>query len=131
MKKKYIRTIIGIFVLLSVLSLLIWNGAPLRVHAVDIAAFFVAFVAPGLLAFNLGRKKQVVIWLVGGTIGLFLWNLGSAFVIVKRELFRGWLFLYPLGLIGLVLLQSVVKYISDKVPYNKGTQRIANKSGSR
>ena len=130
MKKEYLLTIIAVFVFLSMISLLI-SGAPVRVHLVDIAAFFLAFVVTGLLAFHFGRKNQVLVWLIGGGIGLFLWDVGSAFVIVKRELFMGWFFLYPLGLIGLVLLQVTVKYISDKIPYNKGMQRIANKFGSR
>lgn len=117
MKKEYIKTIIGVFALLSMLSLLIWNGPPLRVHAVDIAAFFLAFVVPGLLGSYVGCnsfKKVVMVWLLGGLIGLFLWDAGSALVIVKRELFMGWYILYPLGLMGLILLQLTVKYISGK-----------------
>jgi hypothetical protein len=114
MKKKYIRTTIGVFVLLSILSLLIWNGPPLRVHAVDITAFFFAFVVPGLLALYTGPKKEVIVWLLGGAVGIFLWDAGSALVMLKRELFMGWYVLYPLGLIGLVLLQLAVKYISGK-----------------
>ncbi len=86
----------------------------MRVHAVDISAFFIAFVVPGVLGFNLSLKKQLVTWLVGGIIGLFLWDVGSAYVIVKRELFMGWPILYPLGLIGLCLLQVAVKCIDRK-----------------
>lgn len=83
----------------------------------------------GLYAFNLRRKNKVLIWLLGAGIGLFLWDVSSAFVIVKRELFMERFFLYPLGLIGLLLLQFIVKYISCKIPYNKGIQRVANKTG--
>ncbi len=83
----------------------------------DIAAFFFAFVVPGLLGSYVGRKslkKIVMVWLLGGLIGLFLWDVGSTLVIVKRELFMGWYILYPLGLMGLILLQLAVKYISGK-----------------
>jgi hypothetical protein len=114
MNKKHIRTVIDVFLLLSVASLLFWRGAPLRVHVIDITAFFVAFVIPSVLAFDLSLKKQLAIWLVGGTAGLFLWDIGSAYVIVKRELFMGWPILYPVGLGGLWLLQIAVKYIDKK-----------------
>jgi hypothetical protein len=114
MNKEHIRTIIGIFLFLSLLSLLFWSGAPLRVHAVDITAFFIAFVIPGILGFNLSLKKQLVIWFVGGIIGPFLWDVGSSYVVEKRELFMGWTILYPLGLIGLCLLQIAVKWIERK-----------------
>lgn len=83
-------------------------------HAVNIAAFFIAFVVPGVLAFNLGLKKQLTIWLVGGTVGLLLWDIGSTYVIVKSELFMGWPILYPFGLMGLWVLQITVKYIDKK-----------------
>ena len=114
MNKKHILAVINIFLILSGLSLLFWSGAPVRVHAVDITAFFIAFVIPGLLAFNLSPKKQLAIWFVGGVVGLFLWDVGSAYVIVKRELFMGWPILYPLGLLGLLILQITVKYIDRK-----------------
>ena len=86
----------------------------MRVHAVNITTFFVAFVVSGLVGFNLSRNKQVVIWLVGGLVGIFLWDVGSAIVIAKRELLMGWPILYPVGLIVLLLLQAIVKYINAK-----------------
>jgi hypothetical protein len=106
--------LIAVFLLLSVLSVLFWTAAPLRVHVVDIAAFFFAFVIPGRVALNLGPKKQVAVWLAGGAVGIVLWDVGSAYVIVKRGLFMGWPVLYPAGLVGLCLLQAVVKYIDKK-----------------
>ena len=83
----------------------------------DIVAFFFAFVVPGVLGSYMGRKsrkKGVMVWLLGGVIGLFLWDAGSALVIAKRELFMGWYILYPLGLMALILLQLAVKYISGE-----------------
>jgi hypothetical protein len=123
MNKKYVMTIIVIYAILSTALLLI-SGAPIRVNLVDIASFFIAFVVPGMLAFHLNRMNQVImVWLVGGGIGLFMWDVVSTLVIVKRELFMGWYILYPIGLTGLVLLQIVVKYISDKAPYNAILER--------
>ena len=114
-------TILGIFLILSAISIAI-SGAPIRVHAVDIAALFVAFAAPGLTALNKETKTQLYIWLLGAVIGLFVWDVLSACVIVKREIFIGWYIIYPIGMLGLVLLQVAIKYINAKLPYNKAYQ---------
>jgi hypothetical protein len=61
---------------LSVLSIAI-SGAPIRVHVVDISTLFIAFVIPGLIAFNKEIKNQLSIWLLGAVIGLLLWDVLS------------------------------------------------------
>jgi len=103
------------------MSILI-SGAPFKVHVVDISALFIAFVIPGLIASTKKAKRPIYIWLVGSIIGLLFWDVFSAYVIVKREIFMGWYFVYPIGVTMLVLLQLLVKYINSKIPYNKPLQ---------
>ncbi len=114
-------TILGIFIIFSAISIAI-SGAPIRVHVVDISALFIAFVAPGFIARNKEIKTQFYIWLLGAVIGLFAWDILSAYIIAKREIFMGWFIIYPIGIVGLVLLQVAVKYINSKLPYNKASQ---------
>jgi len=111
MLKGYLKMLFGIFLLLAVLSLLI-SDAPPRVHAMNIAAFCLSFVVPGLLAVKYRPAIQAGIWLAGGVLGLFVWDIGISFVIVKHDPFMGWYLVYPLGLIGLLCLQLAAKYIS-------------------
>ncbi|MEX1215548.1 hypothetical protein [Saccharospirillum sp.] len=114
-----------LFVVLSVLSLVV-SGAPLRVNAVNIGCFFVAFVVGTVLA----ERRSVglpgyVIWLLLGAVGLLLWDLLSALVIVKAEVFMGWYIIYPLGLVGLMALQLLAVAISRLQIFKKfrqGTQ---------
>lgn len=113
------------FAVLSVISVAL-GGAPARVHAVNISCFFVAFVGGAVLAERrVGNLPSYTIWLVLGVIGLLLWDLLSAFVVAKAEVFMGWYVLYPLGLVGLVLLQILALATSKLQPFNKfrqGTQ---------
>lgn len=108
-----------LFAVLSGASIAL-SGAPPRVHAVNIGCFFVAFVFATILA---ERRMQdlphVVLWLLVGAVGLFLWDLLSTFVIAKVEVFTGWYILYPLGLVGLVLLQLLALATSKLQPFNK------------
>ncbi|WP_157960438.1 hypothetical protein [Marinimicrobium alkaliphilum] len=114
-----------LFVVLSVLSVAL-SGAPARVHAVNIGCFFVAFVVGTVLAERrAGNLPGYVIWLLVGGVGLLLWDILSAFAVVKAEVFMGWYVLYPLGLAGLVVLQLVAVASSKLQPFNKfrqGTQ---------
>ena len=116
-----------IFILLSLISLVI-SGAPLRVHAVDISALFIAFVLPGLFTNKKENKKQIYIWLFGGVVGLLYWDALSALVIGKREIFMGWYIVYPVGILAILLLQLLVKYINSKLPYNKSLNQIGAKN---
>ena len=72
-----------IFLLISVVSVLI-SGAPIRVHAVNIFALFIAFIVPSLAAV---KFNKYVIWLCGAVLGIIVFDIGSAYVISKRELF--------------------------------------------
>lgn len=115
----------SIFTVLSAFSVAL-SGAPARVHAVNIGCFFVAFVAGTILAERrAGNLPDHVIWLLLGAVGLLLWDILSAFVVVKAEVFMGWYVLYPLGLVGLVILQLLARATSKFQPFNKfrqGTQ---------
>ncbi len=95
-------------------------------HAVNIGCFFVAFVVGTVLAERrAGNLPGYVIWLLVGGVGLLLWDILSAFAVVKAEVFMGWYVLYPLGLAGLVVLQLVAVASSKLQPFNKfrqGTQ---------
>lgn len=108
---------VGAFLLLSIVSI-IFYGAPFRVHAVDITALFIALLIPNLIAKNKENKKQIYIWLLGGVIGIFYWDVLSSFVIVKKEIFRWWYIIYPVGIAGIILIQAIIKYINQKLPYN-------------
>jgi hypothetical protein len=103
------------------------SGAPLRVHAVDIFALFIAFVIPGLIANNKEVKKQYLVWLFGGVFGLLFWDVLSSYVIVKREIFMGWYIIYPVGLSAFLILHLLVKYINSKLAYNKSFKMDAAK----
>ena len=113
-----------VFLLLS-LAYVLTSGAPLRVHSVDIVAFAISFVVPGIVAQKQQTVNPLVIWFAGGIFGIFFWDIGSAYVIVKRELFMGWSIVYPTGVVGLLLLQLLVKYISKKLLYNKAINQDA------
>lgn len=95
------------------------TGAPLKVHVVDISALFISLVIPALIANFQSVKNQFYIWLFGAVIGLLFWDVLSAYVIVKREIFMGWYLIYPAGVAGLLILQTLIKYINKKMPYNK------------
>lgn len=114
-----------IFAVLSAFSVVL-SGAPARVHVVNISCFFVAFVAGTVLAERrAGNLPGYVIWVLLGAVGLLLWDILSAFVVVKAEVFMGWYVLYPLGLVGLVALQLLARATSKLQPFNKfrqGTQ---------
>jgi hypothetical protein len=112
--------ILGIFFILSVISIII-SGAPIRVHIVDVSALFIAFAAPALIALNREIKTQLCIWLLGAFVGVFIWDVLSAYVIAKREIFRGWYIVYPIGVLGLIILQTAIKYINAKLPYNNAS----------
>lgn len=116
-------TTVVVFILLSLASIVI-SGAPLRVHAVNISALLIAFVIPSLISKYKANKKQIYIWLFGGIIGLLYWDVLSAFVIVKREIFVGWYIVYPAGIVAILFLQTLVKYINSKLPYNKSLNQI-------
>lgn len=107
-----------VFLLLSLISV-VMSGAPLKVHAVDVSALFIAFVISGLIANNKETKKQYFVWLFGGVFGLLFWDVLSAYVIVKREIFMGWYIIYPVGLSALFILHSLVNYINKKLSYNQ------------
>lgn len=109
-----------IFLFISVVSILI-SGAPLRVHAVNILALFIAFIVPSLAAVKFNKINKYVIWLCGAMLGIIVFDIGSSYVISKRELFMGWYILYPVGLIVLLLLQFITNYASTKLPYNKSS----------
>ncbi len=114
-----------LFAVLSAFSVAL-SGAPARVHAVNIGCFFVAFVVGTVLAERrAGNLPGYIIWLLVGAVGLLLWDILSAFAVVKAEVFMGWYVLYPLGLVGLVVLQLVAVATSKLQPFNKfrqGTQ---------
>lgn len=114
-----------LFAVLSAFSVAL-SGAPARVHAVNIGCFFVAFVVGAVLAERrAGNRPGYIIWLLVGAVGLLLWDILSAFAVVKAEVFMGWYVLYPLGLVGLVVLQLVAVATSKLQPFNKfrqGTQ---------
>ena len=114
MNREYLYILITCFVCLCVASLFI-SGASMMVHVVNVATFSLAFVVPGLVASRLSFPRQFVTWLIGGAIGLFLWDIGVSLVIVKYDFFSGWYYLYPLGLTTLICLQLAVKYISYRV----------------
>ena len=104
------------------------SGAPLRVHLVNIAALFIALVIPNLIVIIKNIKKPLYVWFFGGVIGLLLWDIFSTYVIAKKEIFMGWHIIYPIGIFGLLSLQTFIKYISGKLPYNKSFKTDAAKS---
>ena len=100
------------------------SGSPIKVHAANIFSFFIAFVL-GTVAveyrwFNLSKLQT---WLAFSILGLLVFDLLSALIIVKRELFMGWFVIYPVGITGLVLLQIVTSFLCGKLPYNKPIKR--------
>lgn len=115
--------------MISLVSI-VMSGAPVRVHAVDISALFIAFVVPGVLAINKNNKKQFYIWLFGAVIGLLYWDVLSAYVIVKKEILMGWYIVYPAGVVVILLLQLLVKFINKILPYNNQLNQDAPKTGA-
>ena len=108
---------VGVFLLLSIVSI-IFYGAPFRAHAVDITALFIALLIPKFITKNKENKKQIYIWLLCGVIGILYWDVLSSFVIVKKEIFMGWYIIYPFGIVAILLVQAIIKFINKKLPYN-------------
>jgi len=102
---------IAVFLLLSLIAVLI-SGAPLKVHAIDISALFIALVIPSMIAYKNDIKKSFFIWFLGGIIGILYWDMLATYVIVKKEIFMGWYILYPIGITSIMLLQIIIKFIS-------------------
>ncbi len=75
---------LGIFIILSVVLLLV-SGAPLKVHTIDIGAFAIAYLIPGIIAQRYDGKKAFFILLVGAITGVVLFDLGLSYVVVKRN----------------------------------------------
>lgn len=119
---------LAIFIILSVVLLLV-SGAPLKVHAVDIGAFAIAYLIPGIIAQRYNGRKAFFILLAGAIIGVVLFDLGLSYVVVKRDFFMGWYIFYPVLVAGLLLLHSITKLTNKKLPYNKSTQPTS-KSGA-
>ena len=84
------------------------SGAPTSVHIVDGVALFIAFWLPALWVRTprdlLGRW---MIWIPLVFVGLVFWDLASAEVIVKKDVFDGAHVLYPLGVVGMSVLLLV------------------------
>lgn len=102
-----------VFLLLSLISV-VMSGAPLKVHAVDVSALFIAFVIPSVITNKNGSKNPLLIWLLGSIVGILYWDIVAAYVIVKKELFMSWYIVYPVGISLIILLQITTKYISRK-----------------
>ncbi|WOH36741.1 hypothetical protein RI844_15390 [Thalassotalea fonticola] len=113
--KQTLITSIVIFIILSIAYLSI-SGAPLRVHASLICSFFLAYVGGTFAAEKqwFTRSKHST-WLWCGLAGLFMFDVLSAWTIGKRELFMGWYFIYPMGLLGLITLQIFGEFIGKKL----------------
>jgi hypothetical protein len=86
----------------TAIYLVIWgisvasSGASARVHAVDAAGLFAAFWIPAQFVTRPEvlrlQWRLVLACILGGT---FLWDVLSALVIAKRELFMGAIVVYP------------------------------------
>jgi hypothetical protein len=124
MKQTHLTVLV--FALLSFIIITL-SDALFKVHAIDVSALLFAFCVPGLVAINKGKIAQLQTWLFGALIGLLYWDAASAVVIAKREMFMGWYIVYPIGAVAIVSLQSFVKYINSKLPYNKRMQQDAVK----
>jgi len=114
MKEKSLRYIIItviVFILLSIISLYM-SGAPLKVHAIDISALFIAFVIPNIVSYKKDIKKSFYIWLLGSIIGIFYWDVLTSYAIVKKEIFMWWYIIYPVCILSIMLLQIIIKYIN-------------------
>ncbi|AWF82283.1 hypothetical protein BTJ40_16420 [Microbulbifer sp. A4B17] len=118
-------TIITSFLFFVVLSLgsLFLSDAPAKVHAVNIACFFVAFFLGTVVAEKRPSDLPTyIIWLVAGLLGLFAWDVVSSLVIVKAGVFMGWYIIYPVGLLGILCLQIMARAASKFGPFNKKRQ---------
>ena len=100
------------------------SGAPIKVHAANMFSFFIAYVlATVAVEYRWFKLSKLQIWLAFSILGLVIFDVLSALVIAKRELFMGWFIIYPVGIAGLVLLHIVASYLCGKLPYNKPIKR--------
>ncbi|RHW74674.1 hypothetical protein [Colwellia sp. RSH04] len=110
---------ITIFSLLSFCSIYM-SGAPIKVHAINIFSFFIAFVlATVAVEYRWFKLSKLQTWLAFSILGLVVFDVLSSLVIVKRELFMGWFIIYPVGIAGLVSLQILASFLCGKLPYKK------------
>jgi len=106
-------TTVVVFIVLSLVFIVV-SDAPFKVHAVDISALFIAFVIPSLVINAVKEKQQLYILLFCAVAGLLFWDILTAYIIVKRDVFMGWYVFYPVGFLVLFMLHILVKYLNKK-----------------
>ena len=117
--KSIIITRLMIFFILSSVPIIL-SGASLKVHAVNIGCLFLSYFIPSVVAERYFYiKPKMLAWIVGGLIGLVIFDTLSSMVIVKREFLMGWYIIYPVGIFWLVVLQLLTGRLSKLLSYNK------------